>query len=201
YRTTGDRSNGTLVDTVTVTPDSNDKWKYDFGMKPVYSSIGEMYDYYIKEITVDGYTTTYNKETFDVTNTLIAEPKIELTKTSDDKEVTEAGQVVTYNFKVTNNGNVTIKNIVLDDPMLGGTIELDKTTLAPGESITVSEEYTVTQEDLNNGEIINVATVTGETPGGETPEDEDEVTIPSINSPNITLKKESDVKEVEKVGD
>ena len=137
----------------------------------------------------------------DVTVVGTQDSQLALEKTSDDKEVTEAGQVVTYNFKVTNNGNVTIKNIVLDDPMLGGTIELDKTTLAPGESITVSKEYTVTQEDLNNGEIINVATVTGETPGGETPEDEDEVTIPSINSPNITLKKESDVKEVEKVGD
>src|SRR5699024_3952300 len=192
YRTTGDRSNGTLVDTVTVTPDSNDKWKYDFGMKPVYSSIGEMYDYYIKEITVDGYTTTYNKETFDVTNTLIAEPKIELTKTSDDKEVTEAGQVVTYNFKVTNNGNVTLKNIVLHDPMLGGNVELEKTTLAHGESITDSKKYTLTQADIDKGNVHNIATVKGEDPKGETPEDEDEVEVPVAQTPSIDLVKIAD---------
>ncbi|WP_040929639.1 DUF7507 domain-containing protein, partial [Nosocomiicoccus massiliensis] len=200
YRTTGDRSNGTLVDTVTVTPDSNDEWKYDFGMKPAYSSIGQMYDYYIKEISVDGYTTTYSKETFDVTNTLIAEPKIELTKTSDVDTITNVGQKVTYTFEIKNTGNITLNKIKLDDPMLGGDIELDKTTLAPGESITVSKDYTVTQNDIDSGNVHNIATVKGEDPKGNTSTDEDDVTVVGTQDPQLTLEKTSDTKEVTEVG-
>ncbi|MFC7285126.1 DUF7507 domain-containing protein [Phocicoccus pinnipedialis] len=192
YRTVDDRSNGTLIKTFTVKPDSNDEWKYDFGMWPAYSSKGQLYDYYIKEITVDGYTTSYSEENFDVTNTLNAEPSIELKKTSDVDKITEVGQEVTYTFEIKNTGNVTLNKISLDDPKLGGEITLEKTTLAPGESVTVSKDYTVTQKDLDDGKVSNTATVKGEDPKGDTLEDKDDDEIPATQNPGISLVKEAD---------
>jgi gliding motility-associated-like protein/uncharacterized repeat protein (TIGR01451 family) len=75
---------------------------------------------------------------------------------------------VVFTFSVTNTGNVTLTNIVLDDPMLGGTISLNNTTLAPGQSTSVSKPYMLTLSDRNAGKITNTATVRGVTPQGGT---------------------------------
>jgi gliding motility-associated-like protein/uncharacterized repeat protein (TIGR01451 family) len=75
---------------------------------------------------------------------------------------------VVFTFSVTNTGNVTLTNIVLDDPMLGGTISLNNTTLAPGQSTSVSKLYILTLIDRNAGKITNTATVRGVTPQGGT---------------------------------
>ncbi len=152
--------------------------------------------------TVEG--TSSNDETVtdedDVVIEQDANPAISLEKTSDVEEVTEAGQVIEYTFTVTNTGNVTLTDIELDDPMLGGNIELDTITLAPGETTTGTAEYTVTQEDLNSEEIVNVATVEGTPPGydpedpdsSERPRDEDENRVPTEQEPAISLVKEAD---------
>ncbi|WP_204671807.1 LPXTG cell wall anchor domain-containing protein, partial [Gracilibacillus alcaliphilus] len=105
-------------------------------------------------------------------------PAISLEKTSDVEEVTEAGQVVTYAFEVTNTGDVTLTDIVVDDPRIDGAIELETTTLAPGETTTGTAEYTVTEADLDNEGINNVATVSGLSPEDELVEDEDNDWIP-----------------------
>ena len=76
--------------------------------------------------------------------------------------------------------------------MLGGNVELEKTTLAPNESITVSKEYKVTQSDIDKGNIHNIATVKGEDPKGKTPEHKDEVEIPVTQKPSIELVKTAD---------
>jgi gliding motility-associated-like protein len=74
-------------------------------------------------------------------------------------------QAVIFTFSVTNTGNVTLKDIVLNDPMLGGNIALASTTLQPGQTISVNKTYTLTQQDKNAGKISNTATVKGTTPG------------------------------------
>src|SRR5699024_4403421 len=43
---------------------------------------------------------------------------IELVKTSDKQYVTEANQEIEYTFEVTNTSNVTLKDVVVHDPML-----------------------------------------------------------------------------------
>ncbi|GGA75853.1 DUF7507 domain-containing protein [Ornithinibacillus halotolerans] len=105
-------------------------------------------------------------------------PSISLEKTSDMDKATKVGQVVTYTFKVTNTGNVTLKDIVLNDPMLGGTITLGKTTLLPGETIIMTEKYIVTNADLEKQEIENIADVTGHTSNGKSVSDKDSIVIP-----------------------
>ena len=69
--------------------------------------------------------------------------------------------IFTYNVVVTNSGNETLTNVVVNDPLTG----LNETiaSLAPGASQTFTTTYTVQQSDLDNngggdGDIDNTAT-------------------------------------------
>ena len=73
-----------------------------------------------------------------------------------DGEAFKLGETITYTITVVNDGNVTLSGIVVTDPLTG----LDKSIgkLAPKESTIVLTYYTVTEEDVINGKVINVAT-------------------------------------------
>ncbi len=101
-----------------------------------------------------------------------AEPKpgISLDKTVDATQFTRAGQKLTYTFAIKNTGNTPLGDLRLTDPMpnlstpvcadtaLGG-------TLAPSATTTCTATYTVTAQDIADGDPIdNSASVTG-TPG------------------------------------
>ncbi|WP_299439591.1 gliding motility-associated C-terminal domain-containing protein, partial [uncultured Aquimarina sp.] len=78
------------------------------------------------------------------------------------------GDTITYMFTVTNTGNATIDNIFIDDMLTGSSnLAVSPSSLAPGEQGTVTAEYVITQADINNGEVINSATVIGEDPNGD----------------------------------
>src|SRR5699024_2422922 len=112
---------------------------------------------------------------------------IKLLKTSNTLSVANAGDIVEYTFKVTNTGHVTLTNLTLVDPLIGGEIQLEKTKLAPGEFTYGTGEYVATQEDIDNGYIPNLATVEGTPPGydendpnsPEKPTDEDDFNVPT----------------------
>ncbi len=60
-----------------------------------------------------------------------------------------AGDIANYTIVVTNTGNVTLTNVVVTDPLTGNTYPVG--TLAPGQaSAPISENYTLTQADLNS---------------------------------------------------
>ncbi|MEE4000731.1 hypothetical protein V1T75_10310, partial [Tenacibaculum sp. FZY0031] len=77
------------------------------------------------------------------------------------------GETITYSFTLTNTGNTTITNVVLTDPMLGGTIALasgdtdNDNLLDVGETWAYSANYTITQTNIDTGSVSNQATVTG----------------------------------------
>lgn len=81
-----------------------------------------------------------------------------------------AGDTVGYTFAVTNNGTTTLRDAVITDPMLGGTVtcpELGGVELAPGQSVLcTSITYTLTQSDVDNGLVHNEASVTANAPVG-----------------------------------
>jgi gliding motility-associated-like protein/uncharacterized repeat protein (TIGR01451 family) len=110
-----------------------------------------------------------------VTTPITPAPGISIVKSSDKSEIRDLGETVTYTLVVTNTGNVTLTNILVSDPLTGLNEVIE--TLAPGESVTIETSYVVTQEDLDRGSLLNVATVSGETPDGEQIGDEDEVSI------------------------
>ena len=74
------------------------------------------------------------------------------------------GETIAYAFAVTNTGNVTLYNITITDLLPG--IEITGGPIAqlePGEtdSTTFTAIYHITQQDIDNLEVVNHATATG----------------------------------------
>lgn len=97
---------------------------------------------------------------------LCAPPAISVVKTADPSAVQRAGELVTYSFLVTNNGNGPLSAISVADtftaPSTGSLpVACPVTTLAAGASTTCTATYAVTQADIDNGVINDSATATG----------------------------------------
>src|SRR5699024_9056511 len=98
-----------------------------------------------------------------------------------DKSTAELGDELTYTFTVTNTGDVDLFNVEITDHSLNGLSTLDYTwpgtdgELLVGEELTATATYTVTQEDVDNGTVENLATVNADDDMGD-PLDETEST-------------------------
>ena len=127
--------------------------------------------------------------THDVTLTAPYTPRISIEKSvADGTSFTRAGDIVTFDFKVENIGNVGLTAVGITDAMLGGEVVLDDAvwsgtvgTLNPGQTMTVSVAYTVTQADIDNGFVYNSATSHGTPPGD--PADPDDPRDPVVSPP------------------
>ncbi|MGO8875222.1 MAG: hypothetical protein ACLQNG_05575 [Acidimicrobiales bacterium] len=93
------------------------------------------------------------------------------------------GQIISYEFAVTNSGNVTLSHVGLTDVQTApagaltsgptcqslasppGTCSGATTSLSPGQVATFTATYTITQADLDNGLVSDTATATGDPPG------------------------------------
>src|SRR5690606_38988600 len=75
----------------------------------------------------------------------------------------DAGDTVSYTFTVRNTGTVTLNPVTVNDPMLGGAISCPVAPLAPGASAPcgITSSYTLTQADVDAGQVNNTATATG----------------------------------------
>ncbi|SEF52311.1 conserved repeat domain-containing protein/gliding motility-associated C-terminal domain-containing protein, partial [Algoriphagus boritolerans DSM 17298 = JCM 18970] len=100
---------------------------------------------------------------------------IEIEKTADKSTISGIGEVITYTLTVTNTGDASLTNVTVTDPLTGFEETVD--VLEAGESVSFETEYTVTQEDLDKEGVLNVATVTAQTPSEEEIGDEDEVSV------------------------
>jgi len=144
--------------------------------------------------------------TDEVTVPVTPAPAIELVKTGELIGTGEVGDTIEYSFTATNTGNVTLTDVVIDDP-LPGLSELsydwpgEPGVLAPGESVTASATYTLTQADIEAGQVDNTATVEGTPPTGEPVDATDEVTVPVTPTPAIDLVKEATLEGDGAVGD
>lgn len=109
------------------------------------------------------------------TVTVDPDPSLSMTKVADDTELVTVGQVITYTYTVTNDGNVTIRGVAIGDTHNGAgaaptpsdpQLTQDNGTagdstdanaaddawdvLAPGDVITFTGTYTVLQADIDN---------------------------------------------------
>ncbi|WP_163624797.1 gliding motility-associated C-terminal domain-containing protein [Muricauda sp. TY007] len=83
---------------------------------------------------------------------------------------------IRYTFTVTNTGDVDLDQVTVDDPLLGGVLagpvagsdEGDDGILSIGESWTYEALYAFTQQDIDNGNVANSATVTAQLLGTDT---------------------------------
>ncbi|GAA1159111.1 hypothetical protein GCM10009606_41290 [Nocardioides aquiterrae] len=121
-------------------------------------------------------------------------PAIQLTKTAGsitdvDSNGPDAGDTVTYSFKVTNTGNVPLNPVTVNDPKLGA-ITCPSGALAAGASVTCTPKtYTLTQADVNAGKVDNTATATGTAANGVQVTDPDSATVLIPANPSIALDK------------
>ena len=88
-------------------------------------------------------------------------PVLTVVKTSDIKANKKAslGQTINYTITVTNTGNVPATNITVEDKLTHMTETIQ--TLDVGASKTFYTRYTVTEQDVLNGSVLNVATAGG----------------------------------------
>ncbi|WP_299686023.1 Ig-like domain-containing protein, partial [uncultured Dokdonia sp.] len=165
-------ANGTVTinadGTVTYTPDPN------------YNGT-DTFDYTVTVTNPDGSTTT---ETATVTVIVTPDnPSLELLKdgvyedTNGDSIVNE-GDLILYTFTVTNNGDVPLFGITITDPLVtvnGGPIDLG---IGESDSMTFTASYAITQDDIDDGAVYNLATATGADQAGEPATDTSEDPTP-----------------------
>jgi len=105
------------------------------------------------------------------TPTPVPASSVSVEKTADQKEGGyAAGDIITYTIRVVNNGEQQLANIQVSDPLTG----LNETipSLKAGEEKIFTTTYTVTEQDVLAGKIVNVATVKGTDENGKTVENE-----------------------------
>ncbi|MDR6688321.1 putative repeat protein (TIGR01451 family) [Arthrobacter sp. 1088] len=120
-------------------------------------------------------------------------PLITLEKSADKTDLL-AGETITYSFSSQNTGNVSLTNVAITDPLTGlsaltytwpGTAG----TLLPGQTVTATATYIVTQADVDNGTLTNTATATGTPPTGPAVTATDTLQIPP--APQWTMRKDA----------
>ena len=141
---------------------------------------------------------------------VISNPSILLDKTGtftddDDDGVVEPtdgdgaaqpGELISYDFTVTNDGDVTLTNVTLSDTIGGVTITAltdvasnGVDVLAPGDIETATGSYAITQADIDAGSKDNTATATGTPPSGPDVSDDDSHSEPIVRVSTIDLDK------------
>jgi uncharacterized repeat protein (TIGR01451 family) len=120
------------------------------------------------------------------------DPAITLKKTPSPTTFGAAGTTITYTYVVTNTGNVTLRPVTVSDPLPGLSRVVCPAaivTLAPGASVTCRATYTTTQADMDRGHVLNTATADGETPRGDTVNDQASATVTADQDPSIKIVK------------
>ncbi|MCA1006814.1 DUF11 domain-containing protein [Rhodococcus hoagii] len=137
-------------------------------------------------------------------------PDLSIVKTASISDSSEfkVGKEITYSFVITNTGDVTLtdvrpneKSFTGSGPMSDPICEAGASSLAPNDSVNCTATYTLTQADIDNGKLDNVATATGTTPGKEPIESpESQVSLPGHPHPGISIVKKANPREKVKLG-
>ncbi|QCR18322.1 DUF7507 domain-containing protein [Agrococcus sp. SGAir0287] len=135
--------------------------------------------------------------TSQATYTVPANPVITLSKTAAlaAGATGRAGDTVTYTFQATNQGNVTLTNVAISDPMPGlGALTYRWPTgtpnvLQPGQTVTATATMQLTQAQVNAGSVSNTATITGTPPSGPAVTRTADATLTVTAAPSLTVRK------------
>jgi uncharacterized repeat protein (TIGR01451 family) len=95
-----------------------------------------------------------------------------------------AGDELTYEIVLTNTGNITLTNVLVEDDKITPASN-NCPAVAPGETCMLSGTYIVTQDDVEAGFVFNTATGNSDEVGPES----DELNTPIEQEPEITTTK------------
>ncbi|MFY0408022.1 CshA/CshB family fibrillar adhesin-related protein [Solicola sp. PLA-1-18] len=118
----------------------------------------------------------------DTAAALTLDKSVASTRDVDADDRLDAGDTIAYEFRVTNTGVVTTTFVGIDDPLTGGA-NCARTTLAPGQSVTCEQTYTITQAQVDAGVVENTATAQAQDPDGqdvESPSDSTRTTTEQV---------------------
>ncbi|MFS4449701.1 HYR domain-containing protein [Maribacter sp. 2307UL18-2] len=104
--------------------------------------------------------------------------------------VSQIGETITYQFEVTNTGNVTLTNVRIEDALPGIVLTGEPIILEPGASdnITFRATYAITVDDIAKRSVTNQAMAFGTTQSGKIVQDLSDPTDIAGNMPTeITL--------------
>ncbi|WP_211097168.1 DUF7507 domain-containing protein [Aliishimia ponticola] len=148
---------------------------------------GEVFNEALAETSLAGLPAPVISAPSTVTTEAATEPAFELVKSTTATEFTDLGEIITFDFTLTNTGNQTLTSVAVSDPQIPSLVcEVD--SLAPGDELICSGDYEVTQADIDAGTFTNSATAEGITPKGvAVPDVSDSVTVPGPAAEPLSL--------------
>ncbi|HET7530506.1 MAG TPA: hypothetical protein VFJ98_06065 [Mycobacteriales bacterium] len=136
------------------------------------------------------------------TNTLAA-PVLTLDKSADVSTYDAVGDVVSYTYTLTNDGNVPLDApYTVDDDVIDGSGSSvvcpdSPDPLPAGESVDCTASYTIAQADLDAGSVHNTAQGHASYAGEAVDSNTDEVTVTAVKTPGLQVVKAVDVESAE----
>jgi uncharacterized repeat protein (TIGR01451 family) len=88
-------------------------------------------------------------------------PGLKLEKSASPTIYSAAGQTITYTYKITNSGNVKISGPITVTDNKIGTFTINTRDLSPGATVNGKATYKITNQDLKNGSVTNLASAAG----------------------------------------
>ena len=131
----------------------------------------------------------------------IQKPHITVVKTVTESMYDAPGAVLHYFVTATNDGNVTLTNVTIEDPLWGSCGTSVPETLIPGQSLSCMGNYTTLQSDVDAGRVDNTACGLGIPPYGPPVTDCDSKSVPGVMNPELTLAKKALTPNFSEVGD
>ena len=135
--------------------------------------------------------------------TVPAAPTVTIDKIADastgDTHSLTVGETIAYAYLVTNTGNVDLTSLAVNDPTLGAvtcpTLIWPGLAPAASETCTADETHTVTQADVDAGEVSDTATAVGIDTAGDAPPTSAPSTdvIPQPATPLVAIDKTAKV--------
>ena len=122
----------------------------------------------------------------------VQNPALSLIKSAGPATYDHTGQTISYTYVLKNTGNVTLSGpFTVTDNKVTVTCPSTPTTLAPNASLTCTANYNITQADLDNGSVTNIAK--GRAYFGTTPVDSNEATttVTAVQKPSISIVKKT----------
>ena len=119
----------------------------------------------VTDVSDNGNDTDGNTTNDATTLTVPATPSMALLKrlaSVSGPTFSTVGQILDFEFEVTNTGNVTLTNqVTIADPLItnaGGSVACAAPPIAPGAKVVCTGSYAVTQADIDAGGVTNSAT-------------------------------------------